>query len=77
MRDIVADELKIGLVQKVHHIDFLAGEKVVHANHVMLLRHQTFAQMGPEEAGAPGDENSFCFRHGISKWNLAAGQYAR
>ena len=56
-RDVVADQLEIGLAQQVADVRFLAGEEVVQADHVVPLRDESFAEMGAEKAGPAGHQN--------------------
>ena len=59
----MADNLKIGIIQKMQDVVFASGEKVVNTDDFMSHVEQSFANMGTEEAGAAGDEYAF-FLHG-------------
>src|SRR5690606_9799219 len=59
--DIMADELEIPAIAKVFDIALGAREKIVHANHVMPLPDQQFAQLRAQKARASGDQNPLHF----------------
>lgn len=44
-------------------IDFVAGEKIVHANHIVALLNQTIAEMAAEETTATSHQA--CFLHDL------------
>src|SRR5262245_37464879 len=64
MRDIVADEFKVRLVQQMLDVRLLAGEEVVNANDIIAARDEPIAEVRPEEAGAASDEDAL--DHGVS-----------
>ena len=55
---VVAHDLEIGAAQKVSDVVLGAGEEVVHAQDVVAVLEESFAEVGAEEAGAAGDKNS-------------------
>ena len=50
---------KLGRPSKWLTFDFLAGEEVVQADHVVALLDEPFAEMRAEKAGPAGHEDSF------------------
>jgi len=58
LRDIVADELEIRVYHQMRDVAFSPGEIVIQANDFVSLVEQAFAEMGAEEAGTAGDQNS-------------------
>jgi hypothetical protein len=59
VRDVMPDELKVRVVHQVGDVLLATGEQVVRADDFMVLLQQTFAEMGAEEPGPTGDENTF------------------
>jgi hypothetical protein len=58
MDDVVADELKIGVIQKMTDIVFASGKEIVDADDVVSLVEEAFAEVAAQKAGASGDEDS-------------------
>ena len=57
-------------------VRLLAGEKVVEADHVVLLLDQTLAEVRAEEAGPTGHQDAFDLRHG-NDFRSVEGQWFR
>ena len=55
---IVADEFEIGVGKQVGDVALPSGEIVVEADDLIAFVEQAFAEMGAEEAGSSGDEDS-------------------
>ena len=54
LTDVVAYDFEIGLPQKMPHILFAAGVKIVQANHLIVFIDQALAQMRADKTGATG-----------------------
>lgn len=63
------NQLKVGVVQQVSDIRFLACEEVVETDDIVALVNEAFAEVGPEEAGTPGNKDSLNQWH----WGLILG----
>jgi hypothetical protein len=59
--DIVTDEFKVAVIQKMEDILSAASEKIIDAKNLMPLLKQFLAEVRAEEACAPDNENSFLF----------------
>ena len=58
-RNVVPDQLKIRVGEKMADVGFLAREKIVETNDVVPQIKEPFAQKGTEETGTARDENTF------------------
>ncbi len=56
--DVVAEELKIGILQEVDDIFLDSCIKVVHTKDIIALFYETFAEMGAEKTGTSGDQDT-------------------
>lgn len=56
--DVVADELKIRVIEQVHDIAFAAREEVVEADDFVTFVEKSLAKMRTKESGATGDQNA-------------------
>jgi len=54
--DVVADELKAGVLPPLAHVRFAAREGVVETKHLLIGLHQPIHQMRAKEAGTTGDQ---------------------
>jgi hypothetical protein len=54
----MAQQLEPRVGQQVPNIVLGAGEKIVHAQHVVSVRQQTLAQVRPEKTGAARNQNA-------------------
>ena len=59
LRQIVSDQFKVRFIEQVKNVFFVAGKKIVQAQDIVTVLHQTFAQMGPQKPGAPCYQNAF------------------
>jgi hypothetical protein len=57
----VAQKLEARVVQQVVDVLFAPGEEVVRAEHLVAVGEEPVAEVAPEKAGTPGDENAFRF----------------
>src|SRR5579883_3057073 len=64
--DVVAHRLEVRFLEEMSDVVLAAREVVVDREHVVALRHQTFAEMRAEEAGATRYENALLFRGHVS-----------
>src|SRR5437588_193600 len=58
LRDIVLDEGETRVAAEVLNIGGVAGDEVVYTDYVMAFGQEAVAQVGADEAGAPGDEGA-------------------
>jgi len=56
--NIVANQLEIGVSNKVGNVVFLTGEKIVHADHIVAIGDKTVAEMTPKKTGSSCDKGS-------------------
>jgi hypothetical protein len=63
----MAQKFEIGMLQQVADVAFAAGEEIINANNLIVIRKQSFAQMGAEESGPAGDQNAFA--HSASSYH--------
>ena len=72
MRDIVADEFKVPLVQQVLDVCLLAGKKVVEADDIVAACHEAIAEVRAEEAGSAGHKDALAaFIYERQNWSPA------
>ena len=55
---VVPHELEIGVAQQVRDVALPAGEKIIEANNFVSLTQKSFAEMGPQKSGSPGNQNA-------------------
>ena len=67
---------KLGRPQQMLDVRLLAGEEIVQADHVVTVIDQSFAEVGAEETGAAGHEDSLDFGHFCSTLIGWGGQRA-
>jgi hypothetical protein len=65
MNNVVANQLKVRLVQQMSDVRLLAGEEVVDTDDVMSFGNQPLGQVRAEESGAASDQDSFQGSHSI------------
>jgi len=56
--NIVPDKLEAVVIQQVLDIPLMAGEKVIQANYLVALLNKPAAEMGAQEAGTAGNQDS-------------------
>ena len=73
VHDIVANKLKVWVSNPVRHVLFLAGEVVVHDNHLVAHEHEPVHQVGSHESCAS------CHKHAllVLRGKLAHGRVPR
>jgi hypothetical protein len=54
----VPRDFKIRIADELFDIAFLAGEKIVEADHIHFFAQQTLAKMTAQKSGAAGDQNA-------------------
>ena len=54
--DVVADELKAGVIPPLAHVGLAAGEGVVETKHLLTGLHQSIDQMGTKKTSTAGDQ---------------------
>ena len=59
----MANQLKRARTQEVLDIAAPPGEVIVETDDLVARREEPFAEVGAEEAGAPGDKDSFTRAH--------------
>ena len=64
---VVAQRLEVGAADQVGDVALAAREVVVHAQHVVPLRHQPVAQMAAQEAGPARDQDASLVHEDPSK----------
>ena len=52
LRDVVANQLEVGLIQQVRHVRLLTGEEVVQADDVVAVLEQSLAEVGTDKTGS-------------------------
>lgn len=56
--DVVMDQFEVLVADPVLDVALVAGEEVVHRDHLVALQHQSVHKMTADEAGSTGHENS-------------------
>ncbi len=59
--DVMADELEIGLIQKVSDVVFASSEEVIKADDVIAAVDEVFAQVATYKSSSAGDQNTVAF----------------
>ena len=57
--DVVPDQVELRVVQQVFHVLAVARDEIVHRDHFVPVRQQTFAQVAADETGSAGNEYLF------------------
>jgi hypothetical protein len=71
--DVVADEFEAFVVEEVLDVALAAGEEVVEADDFVAFVEEAFAEVGAEESGAAGDEDTHGEWGGLGVGLLADG----
>jgi hypothetical protein len=62
-RNVVANQLKVGVIEQMDDVRFLACKKIIEADYVVTAFDQSLAKMRTEKSGSPGHKNPFNRRH--------------
>jgi hypothetical protein len=54
----VFDKMKALVSGQVGDVIHTAGAQIVHSDDLVAISHQVIAEMGPDEPGSAGDENT-------------------
>lgn len=56
----MAQKLESGIEHEMMNVDFRSGIAVVHADDLIFIYEESFAEMGAKKASSTGDEDLFC-----------------
>jgi len=72
--DVMADEFKVGAADEVSDIFLAASEEVIDADDMVASVDEEFAEVGADEAGTAGDEDTVAFHTGLGLdgWAITA-----
>jgi hypothetical protein len=77
MRDVVAHQLEMSVVQKMLDVPARAREEVVEAKHLTTEIEEPFAQVGPQEPGASRHQHSTLEMHRFAPFPILAPSTTR